>query len=307
MKTISSHLWFDSEAEDAAKFYTSLFSNSTIGVLTRYGKAGFEIHGQPEGQVMTVDFELDGQPFIGLNAGPLFTFTPAISFLVACKTKEDVDALWAQLSAGGLPLMELDAYPFSERYGWTQDRYRLSWQIMHVGDRPVRQKITPTLMFVGDVCGRAEEAITSYASVFDDATVGDILRYGSGDAPDIEGTIKHAAFTLEGQEFAAMDSAREHHFTFNEAISFLVHCETQADIDRYWDKLSKGGDPKAQQCGWLKDRFGVSWQVAPTALDTMLRDPDKARVERVTRAFLKMKKLDLAALRHAYEGLVPAH
>jgi predicted 3-demethylubiquinone-9 3-methyltransferase (glyoxalase superfamily) len=306
MKKISSHLWFDSQAEDAARFYTSLFKDSKIGKMTRYGNAGFEIHGQPEGKVMTVDFELDGQPFIGLNAGPLFTFTPAISFLVACSAKEDVDALWAKLSERGMALMELAAYPFSERYGWTQDRYGLSWQVMFVGDRPVKQKITPTLMFVGDVCGKAEEAINLYTSIFHNAKVGDIIRYGKGEGPDKEGTIKHAVFTLEGQEFAAMDSAHQHRFTFNEAISFLMHCETQDDIDYYWDKLCRGGDPKAQQCGWLKDRFGVSWQVAPTVLDTMLQDPDKAKVERVTNAFLKMKKFDVTALRRAYEGLALA-
>jgi predicted 3-demethylubiquinone-9 3-methyltransferase (glyoxalase superfamily) len=306
MKKISSHLWFDTQAEEAASFYTSLFENSRIGTMTRYGKAGFEIHGQPEGKVMTVDFDLDGQQFIALNAGPLFKFTPAISFLVACNAKDDVDALWAKLSERGMALMELGAYPFSERYGWTQDRYGLSWQVMFVGDRPVKQKITPTLMFVGDVCGKAEEAINFYASILHNPKVGDIIRYGKGEGPDKEGTIKHAAFTLEGQEFAAMDSAHEHTFTFNEAISFLVHCETQDNIDYYWDKLSKGGDPKAQQCGWLKDRFGVSWQVAPTVLEKMLQDPDKAKVERVTNAFLKMKKFDLTALRRAYEGLVPA-
>jgi predicted 3-demethylubiquinone-9 3-methyltransferase (glyoxalase superfamily) len=306
MKKISPHLWFDSQAEDAAKLYTSLFKNSKIGTLTRYGKAGFEIHGQPEGKVMTVDFELDGQLFVGLNAGPLFKFTPAISFLVACSGKDEVDTLWAKLSDGGMALMELGAYPFSERFGWTQDRYGLSWQVMFVGDRPVKQKIVPTLMFVGDVCGKAEEAITAYASVFHDAKVGDIVRYGKGEAPDKEGTIKHGTFTLEGQQFAAMDSAHQHSFTFNEAISFLVRCETQADIDYYWDRLSSGGDPKAQQCGWLKDRFGVSWQVAPTVLDKMIQDPDKAKVERVTNAFLKMKKLDLTELVRAYEGSVTA-
>jgi predicted 3-demethylubiquinone-9 3-methyltransferase (glyoxalase superfamily) len=306
MKKICSHLWFDSQAQDAASFYTSLFRNSKIGTMTRYGKAGVEIHGQPEGKVMTVEFELDGQPFIGLNAGPLFTFTPAISFLIACSAREEVETLWTKLSAGGMALMELGAYPFSERYGWTQDQYGLSWQVMFVGDGPVKQKITPTLMFVGDVCGKAEEAINFYASIFHNAQVGNIIRYGQGEGPDKEGTIKHAAFTLEGQQFAAMDSAREHPFTFNEAISFMVQCETQNDIDHYWDKLAKGGDPKAQQCGWLRDRFGVSWQVTPTVLGTMLQDPDKTKVERVTNAFLKMKKFDLAALRRAYEELVPA-
>jgi len=181
-----------------------------------------------------------------------------------------------------------------------QDRYGLSWQVMFMGDRNKKQKIIPTLMFVGDVCGKAEEAINFYASVFHNAKVGDILRYGKDEEPDKEGTIKHAAFTLEGQEFAAMDSAHKHNFTFNEAISFMVHCETQEGIDYYWEKLS--ADPKAEQCGWLKDKYGLSWQIVPTVMDEMLQDPDKGNVERVTDAFLKMKKFDISELKEAYEG-----
>jgi predicted 3-demethylubiquinone-9 3-methyltransferase (glyoxalase superfamily) len=302
MLKIVPHLWFDSEAEEAATFYASLFKHSKIGKKARYGKAGFEIHHQPEGKLMTIEFELEGQHFIGLNGGPIFKFTPAVSFLIACKTKDEVGALWEKLSAGGKALMELGAYPFSGEYGWTEDKYGLSWQVMAMGDRQIIQKFVPTLMFVGDVCGKAEEAMKLYTSVFGNAKIGDILRYGKGEAPDKEGTIRHAAFTLEGQKFAAMDSARPHGFTFNEAISFLVRCETQGEIDYYWDKLSEGGDPKAQVCGWLKDKFGVSWQVTPNVLEEMLQDPDKKKVERVTAAFLKMKKLDIGQLRKAFEG-----
>jgi predicted 3-demethylubiquinone-9 3-methyltransferase (glyoxalase superfamily) len=302
MQKIVLNLWFDSQAEEAARFYASLFKNSRIGKITRYGKAGFEIHHQPEGKVMTIEFEIEGQSFVGLNGGPLFQFTPAISFLIACRTKEEVETLWKELSAGGTALMELGEYPFSERYGWIADRYGLSWQVMAMGDRPVGQKIIPTLMYVGKVCGRAEEAINFYASVFGNSRVGDILRYGKGEEPDKEGTVKHAGFIIEGQEFAAMDSAHEHKFTFNEAVSLLVRCESQDEIDRYWDKLIEGGDPKAQVCGWLKDKFGVSWQVTPTILEKMLQDPDKTNVERVTEAFLKMKKFDIEELKKAYQG-----
>lgn len=308
---ITPHLWFDDQAEEAAKFYTSIFSakegstsggkSSGIGKITRYGKAGFEIHGQPEGKVMTVEFELEGQKFVALNGGPYFKFTPSVSFLVGCKTKEEVDELWQKLSGGGTALMELGEYPFSEKYGWVQDRYSLSWQVMFMGDRKMKQKTTSTLMFVGKQCGKAEEAINFYTSVFNNAEIGDILRYGKDEGPDKEGTIKHAAFTLENQEFAAMDSAHNHNFTFNEAISFMVQCNTQEEIEYYWEKLSKGGDPKAQQCGWLKDKFGVSWQVVPTVLEEMLQDLDKEKVERVTNAFLQMKKFDIEKLKEAHE------
>src|SRR5690606_36547006 len=105
------------------------------------------IHDTPGGDSDIVSFELAGQPFMAISAGPLFTFTPALSFLVLCQTKEEVDALWNQLNEGGTALMALDAYPFSERYGWTQDRYGLSWQIMYAGDQEIKQKITPVMLF----------------------------------------------------------------------------------------------------------------------------------------------------------------
>jgi len=300
-QNIIPNLWFDREAEEAAGFYTSIFKNSRIGHLMRATKAGFETTGVPEGSVVTVEFDLEDQKFVGINGGPLFKFTPAVSFLVACATKEEVDALWARLSEDGTVMMELGAYPFSERYGWTQDKYGLSWQVMAMGDRPIKQKIIPTLMFVGEQCGKAEEAIKLYTSLFEKAGIGGIDRYGKGEEPDKEGTIRHAGFTLEGQEFAAMDSAYDHHFTFNEAISLLRTCETQAEIDRFWGKLTADGGQESM-CGWLKDKYGVSWQIAPSILEKMLRDPDIEKVERVTEAFLKMQKLVIAELEKAYRG-----
>jgi predicted 3-demethylubiquinone-9 3-methyltransferase (glyoxalase superfamily) len=293
MRKISTHLWFDKEAKEAAELYVSVFRDAKIRSMAKLSDT-------PSGTVDLVSIELRGQEFTLLSAGPLFKFTPAVSFLVACKTKEEVDALWGELAKGGSALMDLGKYPFSEKYGWVQDRYGLSWQLMFTGDREIKQNITPTLMFVGKQCGKAEEAVNSYASVFRNAKVGDVLRYGKGEEPDREGTVKHAAFTLEGQEFAAMDSARSHDFTFNEAISFMVHCDTQKEIDHYWGKLS--AVPEAEQCGWLKDKYGLSWQIVPTAMDEMLKDKDKKKTARVTEAFLKMKKFDIAKLKEAYEG-----
>ena len=156
------------------------------------------------------------------------------------------------------------------------------------------------LLFVGDVAGKAEEAITFYASVFPDSKVGQIMRYGPGEAPDREGTIKYGAFALQGEGFAAMDSAHEHQFGFNEAISFMVNCENQDEIDRYWEALS--AVPDAEQCGWLKDRFGVSWQITPTVMNEMLTKGTKEQVARVVETFMPMKKLDLGELQRAYEG-----
>jgi predicted 3-demethylubiquinone-9 3-methyltransferase (glyoxalase superfamily) len=298
---ITPNLWFDRQAAEAASLYASIFPRSRIGSITRASKAGFEVHGLPEGTVLNIEFEIAGQRFIAINGGPVFKFTPAVSFLVACRSKEEVDDLWQRLAEGGTALMDLGEYPFSERYGWTEDRYGLSWQVMYMGDRAVKQQITPTLMFTGEQCGKAEAAIHLYTALFHKASAGEIVRYIAGEEPDREGTIKHASFTLENQEFAAMDSARSHDFTFNEAISFMVECRTQKEIDYYWERLVVDGGQESV-CGWLKDRFGVSWQVAPTVLGEMLRDSDAGKVERVTNAFLAMKKFDISALKRAYEG-----
>jgi len=162
IQKITPCLWFDDQAEEAAKFYTAILHNSKIVSMTRYGEAGHEVHGRPAGSVMTVAFELDGHAFTALNGGPLFTFT--------------------------------------------------------------------------------------------------------------------------------------------EAISFQVHCETQEELDYFWEKLSEGGDKKAQQCGWLKDKYGVSWQVIPAALLAMVHDPDAEKSQRVMQAILHMKKIDIEQLKRAYDG-----
>lgn len=294
-------LWFDDQAAEAAEFYTSLFPGSGVGSTGRYGKEGYEIHGRPDGSVMTVGFRLAGRAFTALNGGPHFRFTPAISLFVVCETEAEIDALWAALAEEGGTLMELGRYDWSDKYGWLNDRFGLSWQIALGRPAAAGQRIVPLLMFTGAQCGRAEEAMTRYASIFEGSGVDRILRYGPGDATP-EGHVEHARFTLGGQQFMAMDSALPHPFAFNEAISFQVMCETQAEIDRNWERLGEGGDPRARQCGWLKDEFGVSWQIVPAALQRMMADPDPEKVGRVTNAFLQMEKFDIAALQRAYEG-----
>jgi predicted 3-demethylubiquinone-9 3-methyltransferase (glyoxalase superfamily) len=217
------------------------------------------------------------------------------------RAREMIDTAWERLSAGGTPLMPLDSYPFSERYGWIQDRYGLSWQLILTDPAgEPRPPIVPSLMFTRGMSGKAEEAMDFYMSVFGNTRKGTVARYGPGQAPEQEGTVMFADFMLEGQWFAAMDSAQAHDFGFNEAVSLMVYCDTQDEIDYYWDKLS--AVPEAEQCGWLKDRYGVSWQVVPSALDEMMRDATREQLDRVTRAFLPMKKFEVAALEKAYKG-----
>ena len=261
MQKIIPHLWYDKEVLEAADLYVSTFPNSKI-------KNSTVLHNTPSGSAEMVTFELSGFEFQAISAGPLFKFNPSISFHVKCDTKDDVDAIWDKLSRGGQVLMELGAYPFSERYGWLQDKYGLSWQIIYAGGVNTTAKITPVVMFVGSVCGKAEEAVKFWTSMFPQSNASTILHYGDGELPDKEGTLKYAAFSLFGQEFGAMDSAHEHKFMFNEAISFIVNCDTQDEVDYYWNKLS--AVPEAEVCGWLKDKYGVSWQVIPTRMGEML-------------------------------------
>ncbi|MFX1366917.1 MAG: VOC family protein [Promethearchaeota archaeon] len=292
MQKITTHLWFDKEASKAAEFYTLIFKNSEIKNLST-------LHNTPSGSVDMVTIELLGQEFTLISAGPLFKFNPSISFLVACKNKKEVNDLWKSLSVGGVVLMELGEYPFSEKYGWVQDKFGVSWQLIFTTSE-IKRRITPTIMFVGNNCGKAEEAIKFYTSIFHNSKIGDILRYSKGEEPDKEGTIKHARFILEDQEFATMDSALDHKFAFNEAISFIVHCNTQNEIDYYWEKLT--ADPAAEQCGWLKDKYGLSWQIVPVIMEEMMNNKDENKIARVTEAFLKMKKFNIETLKKAFIG-----
>lgn len=299
MQKITPFLWFDNQAEEAVEFYKSVFKNSQVGESTHHSEAGAKVSGQPKGSVMTISYRLYGHDFIALNSGPMFKFTPAVSFFVNCETADEVENLWNKLSDGGTALMPLDKYHFSEKYGWIQDKYGVSWQII-VSTGTIEQKIVPSLLFVGKVCGRAEEAANFYKSIFSRSKILNAFRYSANQEPDKEGTIAFMDFKLEDQIFAVMDSAHSHNFTFTEAISFVVNCESQKDIDYFWEKLAEGGDPEAQQCGWLKDKFGFSWQIVPTALGELLSNPDKT--QKVMAAMLQMKKLVVADLQKAYDG-----
>jgi predicted 3-demethylubiquinone-9 3-methyltransferase (glyoxalase superfamily) len=293
-------IWFDSEAEEAARFYAPLFRDSRIGKIARYDKAAAEAAGQSEGDVLTVDFQLGGQSFVGLNGGPAFEPNPSISFHVKCSTKDQVDKLWDALSDDGEILIPLDAYPFNERYGWCADRYGVSWQLIFAGAEG-GQILTPVLMFVGDVCGRAEEAVNFYASLFEHAQADVFARYGPDEEPDTEGSVQYAVLTVNGREVGAMDSGYQHDFAFNEAISFIVNCEDQQEIDHFWSSLAGEGGQESM-CGWLKDRFGLSWQIVPNRLIELITTQKSASAHRAMEAMLQMKKLDIAKLEAALEN-----
>ena len=302
LQKITPFLWFDNQAEEAVNFYTSIFKNSKIKFVTHYSHEAAKASGCKEGSVLTVSFQIEGQEFTALNGGPVFQINPSISFFVNCDTTEEVDRLWSKLSVDGEVLMALDKYPFSEKYGWVKDRFGVSWQLILMGQKQI---ITPCLLFTGDQFKKAEEAINFYISVFrnpnlpaESSGIVQLSYYPAG-MPD-EGAIMHAKFSLNEQEFVAMDSGMNHKFNFNPAVSLVVNCKNQEELDYYWDKLSEGGFEGAQQCGWLADKYGVSWQIVPAVLGELLSGSDPARSGRVMQALLQMKKLDIKTLQKAF-------
>ena len=299
-QVITPHLWFDKNAKEAADFYCSLFPQSEFSNVTT-------LHDTPSGDTDIVTFTLGGQPFMAINAGPLFKFNPAVSFIVNFdpsrdpNARENLDKAWEKLSEGGKALMPLQEYPYSKRFGWIEDKYGLSWQLMLTDpEGEERPFIIPALMFTRENLGLAEDAINFYVSVFKNAKMGSMIRFSKEMAPENEGAIQFADLMLEGAWFAVMDSPGPHDFGFNEAISFIVYCQDQKTIDYYWEKLS--AVPEAEQCGWLKDKFGISWQIVPTAMDEMMTGGTRAQIDRVTQAFLPMKKLIIADLEKAFKG-----
>ncbi len=299
MQKITPFLWFDKNTEEAITYYSSIFDNSKVVSITRYPEGPLEgpMKGF-EGKVLTAVFELQGQKFMALDGGPIFKFNPSVSFSVTCPTVEATQTLFNKLADGGMVMMELQEYPFSKMYGWCNDKFGVSWQISVARDGQM-QPITPSLMFVGKNFGKVEEALNFYTSVFKNSTIKMVMKYEAGDPVGEKdaGKVKYSSFTLEGQPFSAMESSADHKFEPNEAVSFQVECADQAEVDYYWEKLS--AHPENEQCGWLKDKYGFSWQIIPVALPKLIADPDKAKAKRVIDVMMPMKKIIVADLEKA--------
>ncbi len=270
-------LWFDGKAKEAAQFYLTVF------------KTGIITHDSP----MVVNFVLNGKKFMGLNGGPMFNINPSISFTVSCETLEETNNLWDKLIEGGKALMAINKYDWSERYGWLQDKFGVTWQISISRDLSP-QKITPSFLFANLQFGKAKSAIDLYCSIFPHSTLGFLVPYPEGSAH--QGSVMYSEFNLNGFSLIAMDGPGGHEFTFNEGVSLVVECQDQNEIDHYWTKLTADGGGESM-CGWLKDKFGVSWQIIPTRLGEILGHPEKGG--RAMQALLKMKKLDIEKLLNA--------
>lgn len=266
-------IWFDGNAKEAATFYCSIFSDSKITVDTP----------------MVVNFEIYGKKVMGLNGGPMFKVNPSISFFVTCKNEDQTNEIYNRLAEGGTPLMAIGKYDWSERYGWIKDKYGLTWQIM-LG---TEEKICPSLLFTADKFGKAEEAIHFYTGVFDNSSI-DIMQHYPAETP-FAGKLLFSESKLNQYNLIAMDGPGDHAYTFNEAVSFVVECNTQDEIDYYWNKLTEGG--AESMCGWLKDKFGISWQIIPAVIGQLMSNPEKGG--RVMQEILKMKKLNLEILMNA--------
>lgn len=298
MQRIIPNLWFDTQAVEAAEFYTSVFPESKLMFKS-------VIRDTPSGDCDLVSFTIWNKEFMAISAGPLFQFNPSVSFIVnfdplLFNGSEDaalqaLNFVWGNLVEGGQALMEIGSYSFSQRYGWVQDKYGVSWQLMLTDPKgEPRPSIIPALMFAGPKAGNAEKAINFYLSVFKDAQAGTLHRYPADSPSDKKGTVMFADFKLEDTWFAAMDSGYEHGFDFNEAISFMIPCKDQEELDDYWAKIS--AVPEAEQCGWCKDKFGLSWQISSEEIETIFRRGSQEEMDRITQKLMPMKKIDISAL-----------
>lgn len=284
MKKIVPHLWFDHQAKEAAEFYTGIFPDSKI-------ISASILEDTPSGDAQMVIFQLAGQEFQSISGGPLFQFNETMSFMVHLTSVSEIQRIWDALSLGGKVLMPLEEYFFSKKYGWIQDQYGLSWQLLYVEEEP-RQVIVPNLLFSGEECGKAEEAMDYYVDIFGGTK--EFTSYYQEETHHPKAKVNYGSFRLWDSSFAAMDHGIEQQIGFNESVSFMVACESQEELDYYWERLS--AVPEAEACGWLKDAYGLSWQIIPSALGELMEEASELQKEALVQGFLQMKKFDIQRL-----------
>jgi len=300
MQKITPFLWFDTQAEEAANFYASIFESSKIMNVSRYNESSAKATGMKVDSAFVVSFQLEGQNFTAMNAGPHFKLNESISLFAYCESDEKIEKIYKKLCENGKVLFPLDKYDWSPKYAWVVDKYGLSWQL-DVEKINSPQKIVPAILFVNENAQRVREAATFYCSVFPNSKVMMEYPYDKS-AGMLEGTLLFAQFKISEYLFNAMSGGTiNHEFEFNEAFSFVVDCKDQEEVDYYWNKLTSDGGQESM-CAWLKDKFGVSWQIIPRVLIEMLNDKDSVKAQKAMQAMLQMKKIDIAGLEKAYEG-----
>lgn len=277
-------LWYDGDAKKSAEFYAETFGGKII-----------------TNSPMVMMLEIFGQKMMLLNGGPMFQKNASISFMILCETEAEVEQYWSKLSENGIVLMELGEYPWSKKYGWVRDRFGVTWQV-YLGAKNGEQKIIPTLMFIHQNNGKAMEAMQLYTKIFPNSKIESVLKYGEGvgnETHEIPENVQHAHFILNNYSFFCMDNSYDHQFDFSEGISIVVMTENQEETDHLWNSLTEKGGQESQ-CGWLKDKFGVSWQITPKRLIELMNnfsEPEKS--QKVFDAMLKMKKIVIADLEAA--------
>ena len=265
-------LWFDNQGKQAADFYRSVFSDFTL------------ISENPS----VVNYTLCGLKMMHLNGGPQFIINQSISFIVEMNDAESLQNVWDKLCAGGTVLMSIKSYPWSKKYGWCSDQYGVNWQLM-LTDRS-ETTVVPSMMFTQKNNGKVNEAIKYYTAMFSSSSIDSVSKYEKEDQ-DIEGNVKYSRFRLNDVVFSAMESSLPHQFTFNEAVSFMITVDTQEEIDFFWERLLADGQGEAGRCGWIKDKYGVSWQVVPSILSKLMSNPTTA--PQAASAFMQMSKFNI--------------
>ncbi len=278
-------LWFDDNAADAATFYQDAFNAKLIS----------------QSPVVT-NLEILGQRLMLLNGGPAFVKNASVSLMLICHSADELQQYWNALAKDGIPLMPLDSYPFADQYGWIRDKFGMTWQLYFKVGYTAEQRMVPTLMFVNANNGNAKAAMDLYTDIFPNAKIEGILLYKDGGEGDIPENVQHAEFIINDYKIACMDSSLEHQFNFSEGISMVVMTDSQAETDKYWNALTADGGEESQ-CGWLKDKFGLSWQIVPKRLAELIGDVQNIdKAQKAMQAMLKMKRIDIEALEAAYNS-----
>ena len=272
-------IWCNHSARVMADFYVSAFPNAQV---------------VDENQAVVV-ITINDQRIMLLNGGDMFNPTPTISLMYLSTDEAEVEEIYRKLSDGGKNLMPLEKYAFSKKYAWVEDRFGMTWQLYTGEEKDIIQKVVPTLMFVDTNNGRAEEAVDFYMSIFPGSGQKRLSKY-TGEEGETPGNVQHGQFMVNDYLIMIMDSSYPHSFNFNEGVSLVVECGTQEEIDTYWKRLSSEGGEEGM-CGWLKDKYGVSWQIVPATIDKLMR-----RSPKVLEAMMNMKKLDIQQLREAAES-----
>ncbi len=283
MQRIVPNLWFNKNAEEAADFYCRAFPRSRTLVTGRYPETGLaDFQKDFAGLPVVVSVWIQGSELTLINSNDTFRPNSAISLMAnfaplqydgAGKAVAAIDEAWAVLSDGGKVLMPLQSYPFSDKYGWVEDKYGVSWQLILTDpESEPASFLMPALMFAGRRQNQAKEAIDFYVASLPEAEVEEIYSYEEDEGPATTESIMYGAFTTMGQWIVAMDSGVEQDLSFNPGVSLEIRCNNQEQIDQVWDALT--ANPAAEQCGWLEDKFGVSWQVVPENIDELMEHPD---------------------------------